>query len=65
MATVTITIAAVAPTIDATDPGLISTIVGDVANNISIGGKPVAASGSSTNTINEIATAISYTVVKS
>jgi len=65
VATVTITIAAVASIVDATDPGLISTIVDDVANNISIGGKPVAASGTATATINEISTAITYTVVKS
>jgi len=65
MATLTVTVSVVASTIDATDPGLVSQYLDDVANAISIGGKPVAASGSFTTVLNEVSSAVSYTVAKS
>ena len=65
MATLTVTIAVTATTINAIDPGLVSQLLDDAANYVSMGGTPVAASGSFTTTINEISNAISYTVAKS
>jgi hypothetical protein len=65
MATLTVTIAAVASSVNANDPALISRIVEDVANSVALDGVPVAGSGTLTIDLNNISHAISYTIVKS
>jgi hypothetical protein len=63
--TLTVTIAAVASSIDAINPALVSRLVEDVANAINLGGLPVSGSGSATVDLNNISTAVTWTVVKS
>lgn len=65
MATLTVTIAAVAASVNTNDPATVSRIVEDVANAINLGGVPVSGSGSVTVDLNNISTAITWTVVKS
>ncbi len=65
MATLTVTIAAVAASVNANDPATVSRIVEDVANAINLGGLPVSGSGSATVNLNNISTAVTWTVVQS
>ncbi len=65
MATLTVTIAAVAASVNTNDPATVSRIVEDVANAINLGGLPVSGSGSATVNLNNISTAVTWTVVQS
>jgi hypothetical protein len=63
--TLTVTITAVASSIDAATPAMVVDTIRYVANAIDVDGVPVGATGSGTFVLNEISKAITWTVAKS